>query len=188
MRSLVVALLVPLGCATGAAEPRPQPLPPTAGAVASQPARLSPLLAPEARPAPEQWKALGPEGLSLLRQVASDPAELPERRARAVSGMAFLDDAGSSAVLQSFATDSNALPAVRQSATLGLAVREGPHAVPMLAPLLGDGDVSVRLAAAQALGRAGGNDARTALQGRLDAETDPHVRDEIQKSLAKVTN
>lgn len=188
MRWLAALLLLPLGCASSAAESRTQPLPPPPGEVSARPPKLAALLAEGAQPTPEQWKALGPEGLTLLRQVAADPAELPERRAKAVGGMAFLDDANASAVLASFATDANALPAVRQSAALALALRDGPGAVPVLTTLLGDANGGVRLAAAQALGRAGGADARTALQGRLDAETDPHVRDEIQKSLAKVTN
>lgn len=185
MRAPLFALLVPvLACATPT--PTPQPLQPTQQTPGDR-ARLDALLAQESAP-PEAWKQLGPGALTLLRQVAGDPAEIPQRRARAVAGMAWLDDPQVAPVLQSFAGDPNTLPEVRAAAALALATHEGAKSVDALKPLLTDGNADVRFAAARALGTAGGDAAKAALQGRLEAESDPRVRDEIQKSLARMTN
>lgn len=186
MRALLYAVLAPLlACATPG--PSPQPIQPNQ-MPASDRARVDALLAQDPPPAPESWKQLGPQALTWLRQVAGDPAETPTRRTRAIGGMAGLDDPDTGPVLQSFATDGNGLPAVRAAAALSLSAHDGPKSAEALKPLLADGNAEVRFAAARALGNAGGDVARAALQSRLDAETDPKVRDELQKSLAKLTN
>lgn len=138
--------------------------------------------------AAERWKVLGPEALTVLRQLASDPAETPGRRAAATLSIAYVDNPAATEILRSYATDANVLPAVRQSAVHALAVREGTTGVAALTPLLADGDADVRLSAAKALGDVGGPAARTALQARLATESSPPVRDEIQKALARTAN
>jgi HEAT repeat protein len=194
MRYFVLAgmwLLPALACASSSAAAGTPiaPGPATTATLADLRPRVVALLSGyEAVPTAEQWKALGPEALTILRQLASDPAELPTRRARAVAGMAYVDNPTASDVLKSFATDDNALPLVRKSAVLALAVRDGTNAVPVISGLLADKDQDVRTGAARALGNTGGPAARSALQGRLDAETDSHVRDEIQKALARTAN
>jgi len=137
---------------------------------------------------PAQWRALGPGGARALIQLASDPAETPARRARAIHGMASLDDPTVASALGGFATDANQPAEIRGAAAVALAAHDGPASVAVLAPLLNDVSAPVRAAAARALGLAGGDAAKSALQARLDAETDPGVRDALQKALTKTTN
>jgi HEAT repeat protein len=138
--------------------------------------------------AAERWKILGPEALTVLRQLASDPAETAGRRAAATLSIAYVDNPSATEILRSYATDANVLPQVRQSAVHALAAREGTNALPALTPLLADGDADVRLSTAKAIGDVGGPAARTALQARLATESSPQVRDEIQKALARSAN
>jgi HEAT repeat protein len=136
----------------------------------------------------ERWKLLGPDALTVLRQLASDPAETPGRRTNAVLGIAYVESPDATDALRSYATDANVLPAVRQGAVRGFAIREGTSSVTPLTPLLADGDADVRQTTARVLGDVGGPAARAALQARLGAEASPVVRDEIQKALARTTN
>jgi HEAT repeat protein len=192
MRTLLIALLlvVPsLACATEKKAETPAVTQPgQSEALNLRPKVLALLQAMEGTPSVEQWKQLGPEALTVLRQIAADPAELPTRRARAAASMAYVDNPAASDTIKGLASDVNALPLVRKSAVLALAARDGTNAVPALTGLLADNDLDVRSASARALGSAGGAGAKTALQSRLDTETDPKVRDEIQKSLAKIAN
>jgi epoxyqueuosine reductase len=59
-----------------------------------------------------------------------------------------------------------------------------PQSVPALATALGDADPLVRAHAAWALGRIGGERARTALAARLEREDDVSVREEIAAACA----
>jgi HEAT repeat protein len=187
---LLPGLLLPnLACATSSTPPPSSTVPGVATTATLENLRPKVLaLLGSGASTPDQWKALGPEALTVLRQLASDPTQPPAQRASAVGGMAYVDNPLTSDVLKSFATDPNLLAPVRESAVLALAARDGTNAVPALAPLLADGEAEVRTGAARALGNAGGAAARTALQSRLDAETDPHVRDEIQKALTRTAN
>ncbi len=190
---LVILLALPVSaCATEKDTHKPEPTPTGKGS-SSQASdndlrpRVIALLSTDSV-APEQWQALGPGALLVLRQLVSDPAEQTTLRLRAVEDMAFVDNPQTSEVLRGFATDANVISPLRKSAVMALSARDGTTATPVLSGLLGDNDADVRVGAARALGNVGGSDARTALQARLDNETDPKVREEIQKSLARVTN
>jgi len=52
-----------------------------------------------------------------------------------------------------------------------------------LEPLLQDPRESLRLGAARGLGQAGGDDAKKALEDRLEQEETPVVREAIQRTL-----
>jgi hypothetical protein len=52
-----------------------------------------------------------------------------------------------------------------------------------LEPLLQDPRDALRAGAARGLGQAGGDDARKALEDRLELEETPVVREEIQRTL-----
>jgi HEAT repeat protein len=193
IRASVVPILLTLLASAGfarAAEPAAAANPagpPSSGVLAELRPKVLALLS-VTDGAPDRWKALGAEALTVLRQLASDPAETPARRAAATASMAYVDNPAATEVLRAYSTDANVLPQVRQGAVQALAAREGVQAVAMLSPLLSDGDTEVRRSVAKALGDVAGPAARAALQARLAAETNPQVRDDIQKALARTAN
>ncbi|HWO43467.1 MAG TPA: tRNA epoxyqueuosine(34) reductase QueG [Candidatus Eisenbacteria bacterium] len=85
--------------------------------------------------------------------------------------------------------DSPILRAKRRGFLRNVAVALGNlrsiEAVPALLHALGDDEPLVRGHAAWALGRIGSAAARSGLQCRLEAETDPQVKDEIEAALAE---
>ena len=189
IRASVLPILLTLSPSTGLAQPgEPVPIgPPSSAVLAEIRTKVLALLAITDAGA-DRWRALGPEALTVLRQLASDPAEIPARRAAATASIAYVDNPAATEVLRAYATDANVLPQVRQSAVQALGAREGVQAVPMISPLLSDGDPDVRRGAAKELGDVAGPAARAALQSRLAAETNPQVRDDIQKALARTAN
>lgn len=141
----------------------------------------------EAVPSVEQWKSLGPAGLQVLQQVASDAAELPTRRARAVAGMALVDAPGARAAVEAWCVDRNALPLVRRSAVLAFGAAFGKEALPTLGALLDDTELDVRVAAVRGLGAQPSPETRALLEKRLTTEADVGVRNELQRALARAT-
>ena len=173
-----------LACATQGAPP-PQAVAPNANSTSSR-AQVESMLS-QPNTSPEAWKTI-PDAAVWLRQIAGDATQPPQQRARATEALGTLDAPEAGPALLAFAGDANELAAVRSAAIVALAVRGGPASAQGLSGYLADANAEVRLGAAHALGIAGGEPAKNALQSRLDAETDPKVRDEIQKSLAKITN
>jgi HEAT repeat protein len=129
-------------------------------------------------------KAFGPGTFEALASIADDEGAPPEVRARALASLSYLDDPRAPAEL------TRALQAAQSSllvrtALFGLARVRGNAAVAQIAPFLSDRNPTLRLAAAEALGRIGGAAAQHALQQRRDAETDPAVRDALARALSK---
>ena len=85
--------------------------------------------------------------------------------------------------LRSALGDWRAPDAVRCQAALELAERLGPAAVADLEPLLHNDREAIRLGATRALGQAGGEDAKKALEDRLELEETAEVREAIQRTL-----
>ncbi|MBS2028331.1 MAG: HEAT repeat domain-containing protein [Deltaproteobacteria bacterium] len=173
-----------LACATSGGPP-PQSVTPNANGSNSRAQVEAVLNQPSTTP--DAWKAI-PDATYALRQIAGDPTMPPQQRAKATEALGTVDGPEVATALQTLASDANELPAVRSAAIVAMAVRGGPASAQGLSGYLADANAEVRLSAAHALGIAGGEPAKNALQARLDAETDPKVRDEIQKSLAKMTN
>ncbi len=72
---------------------------------------------------------------------------------------------------------------LRRNAAVALGNAADPDAVPALVEALDDASPLVRGHVAWALGRLGGERARSALAHRLDSEDDPDVREEITLAL-----
>jgi hypothetical protein len=103
---------------------------------------------------PETWRALGPEAVPVLAEVAASN-ELPTRRALALEGLAALGGPRAESLHRSLAADAKAPRTVRRAAVRGLgrlvAARELDAA---LRPVLErDPDRAVRATAAEVLSR-----------------------------------
>ena len=85
--------------------------------------------------------------------------------------------------LRRAAADPRASDPERCRAAFALAQQQGPAAVADLEPLLQDPRESLRIGAARGLGQAGGDDAKKALEDRLELEETPVVREAIQRTL-----
>jgi HEAT repeats len=85
--------------------------------------------------------------------------------------------------LRKIAADRRAKDDDRCRAAFELAELLGPAAVADLEPLLQDPRESLRIGAARGLGQAGGDDAKKALEDRLELEETPVVREAIQRTL-----
>jgi len=75
---------------------------------------------------------------------------------------------------------------LRRNAAVALGNLRGSAALPALGRALEDGDPIVRGHAAWALGRIGGTEAKEALLRRRAVETDPAVREEVERALQDV--
>jgi HEAT repeat protein len=128
-------------------------------------------------------KGLGKGVFEALSSIAEDEGSPLEVRARALASLSYLDDPRVSTELVQALSGRNSL--LTRTALFGLARVKGVAAVPQIAPFLSDPNATVRLAAAEALGRIGGGSARLVLQQRLGGETDPSVRDALARALAK---
>jgi HEAT repeat protein len=85
--------------------------------------------------------------------------------------------------LRRIVADATAPDEERCQAAFALAQQQGPAAVADLEPLLQDPRESLRAGAARGLGQAGGDDAKKALEDRLELEEEPVVREAIQRTL-----
>lgn len=89
-------------------------------------------------------------------------------------------------VLSAVLSDARAPAGVRASAASALGRHLGLEAIPTLISRLEDREDAVREAAAVALGRLGGQQARQALEDRLPLEEQPLVREALQRGLTLV--
>lgn len=140
----------------------------------------------EAVPREAEWARLGPEALSELLGLASNPKAPEPQRSRAVAAMAVVSHPEASLRLQELLRSKAQPSSVRAAATLALGRRAGLEAVPVLTPLLADPNEQVRATAAQVLGRVGGAEVRKALEERLPLEESLAVREAIQQGLSYI--
>jgi HEAT repeat protein len=180
---LISVLLAPLACAS---KPTDKP-----AAAALDPkdvrARCQTLLSGYERvPTEADFAPLGAAALPALEAIRADPASLPTTRSRAVSAMGLLKDPAAVERLKGLAADAELEESQRSAALLALAHRAGEGALPQLAPLLDDPNPRLRDSAARAVARVGTPDARKSLEGRLEKESDPGVREAIQQNLTKM--
>ncbi|HEX4622403.1 MAG TPA: HEAT repeat domain-containing protein [Myxococcaceae bacterium] len=84
-------------------------------------------------------------------------------------------------VLEQVSLDKSEAPQLRADAVMTL--RGLGWSAAALAPYLNDPAPEVRAAAAIAVGRAGGADAKTALEARMEKEEDAAVREALQRAL-----
>jgi HEAT repeat protein len=129
-------------------------------------------------------KALGDGVFEALRTIAADESSTPELRARAVSSLSYLGDPRATAELRQVLHGAQSSLLVR-TALFALSRAQGAGAVSEVSPYLRDANPTVRLAAAEALGRIGSPAARAALQQRRGIETDPAVRGALARAVAK---
>ncbi len=129
-------------------------------------------------------KSLGPGAFQALVSIAGDENSPAEVRARALTSISYLGDGHAGTELR-LALRSFKGPLLTRTALFALARVQGRAAVPDLLPYLGDPNPTLRLAAAETLGRLGGTAARTALLQRRDLETDRTVREAIGRALGK---
>jgi HEAT repeat protein len=140
----------------------------------------------DALPREADWARLGPEALSELLGLASNPKAPEPQRSRAVAAMAVVAHPEASLRLQELLRSPAQPSSVRAAATLALGRRAGLEAIPLLTPLLSDPNEQVRATAAQTLGRVGGAEVRKALEERLPLEESLAVREAIQQGLSYV--
>jgi HEAT repeat protein len=147
----------------------------------------------ESRDSPAPKETLLSEGRGVfhaLDAIFRDRTAKLATRGRALASMANLDDERGFAelheVLNSPSTGGSQVFFARVSIG-ALARAQGARAVRAIAGAFVWKDPTVRIAGAEALGQIGGPDARGALQHQLDEESDPGVRDALQKALAKAT-
>ena len=114
----------------------------------------------DTRISPDQWRALGARGATILEGIAQDRTLLPTRRAKAVVGLSAIGSPTSTSVLLSLAQSQREPLNVRLTAVLG-----APGVVPLsdlpatLKPILEGADHDqVRAMAAEVLSRHGGCD------------------------------
>jgi len=100
-----------------------------------------------------QWKSLGPRAIPMLEAIATNPKELPTRRAKAIDGLAALGDKKASALFRQIAARDGEKINVRFAAVRGLArVTPRSHAATALKPILENAkDSRLRALAAEQL-------------------------------------
>ncbi|QRK07579.1 HEAT repeat domain-containing protein [Archangium violaceum] len=144
------------------------------------------LESPESLPRAADWAPLGPEALSELLGLASNPSTPELQRTRAVAAIAVVENPEATQRLQRLLLSQTTPDSVRAAATLALGRRAGLEAFPLLTPLLSDRSEHVRATAAQTLGRMGGTEARKVLEERLPFEETLAVREAIQQGLSYI--
>ena len=138
----------------------------------------------EHRAGPDEWRRLGPAAVPPLEQIARGAGASPQRREEAIRALGALEGIPEAAApLRQIASDPRALEQDRCRAAFALAQQQGAAAVADLEPLLQDPSESLRVGAARGLGQAGGDDAKKALEDRLEQEEAPVVREAIQRTL-----
>lgn len=101
---------------------------------------------------PEAWRALGPEAVPALAEVAGDPRAMPSRRAAALQGLAALGGEAAEAAHLAQLRAAEAPRIVRLAATRGLGRLLDPARLAAeLAPVLDEPDGGLRRAAAEVL-------------------------------------
>lgn len=150
--------------------------------------RLEPMLGTIDRPiTPADWRRLPPEARAALEAIASDPTELPTRRAAALDGAAAMGSDG--ALHERLAGDRTAPALLRLRAIRGLAqtlpaARRGQVLLPHLRD---DPDGRIRAAAAEALSRTAPADGCPAVRAQALRER-PDERVRFERALADCAN
>ncbi|MHB1846531.1 MAG: HEAT repeat domain-containing protein [Deltaproteobacteria bacterium] len=164
------------------------PAPPPLSSAELQRGRVETLLeGPGYEPNQDQIRGLGTGTLRALIAVYHDTTKPEGERARALQAISYIDDGRARAELRLALERPEVAPLYKRTALFGLARSGGSTSIPEVAEALDSPDVSVRSAAAEALGQIGGPQARDALAHRLESETDPKVRAALQRSLAKAS-
>jgi HEAT repeat protein len=160
---------------------------PLAGPSGDLRARVLDLLdAPQGGLREEAWRRLGPDAVPVLTAIVVDPSATIARRALAMTSLAQVDPARGAGSIREVLEDARAPADVRASAAAALGRSLGLEAIPTLITRLEDREDLVREAAAVALGRLGGQQARQALEDRLPLEERPLVREALQRGLTLV--
>ena len=183
-----LAVLAGAGPVSEAAPVRVQVLP--AASVSPAPSVPGPLRAealgllsqPNAAP-DAAWRRLGPGVVPVLAALAEDTSVPNAQRMRAVTALARVETPEAGQTLQAMLEDPHRPSDVRSQAAAALGQRLGFEAVKTLRARLEDSDLRLREAAAQALGRLGGQQVREALEERLPLEDVPQVREALQQGL-----
>ena len=131
-------------------------------------------------------EALQPGAASTLEAAARDGMRPISERQRAVEGLADVSGDAADAAVNGLVQDESMEVALRVTALQSLAKRRGPAALSALRPYLSHVQVPLRSAAAQALGTVGGEEARHALEERLDTEDNVGVREALQQSMTRL--
>jgi HEAT repeat protein len=106
---------------------------------------------------PAQWRALGPQGASILEGMAQDPKVLPSRRTKAIDGLSAIGTLTAAHTMLRLAKDEQGPLAVRLSAVRGVGRVLPAQVAPALQPILqGAQNPHVRAAAADTLSSHGG--------------------------------
>jgi HEAT repeat protein len=138
----------------------------------------------ERRAGPDEWLRLGPAAVPPLEKIARGAGTPPRRREEAIRSLGALEGIPEAAApLRQIASDPQVPEQDRCRAAFALAQQQGAGAVVDLEPLLQDSSESLRAGAARGLGQAGGDDAKKALEDRLEQEETPVVREVIQRTL-----
>lgn len=135
----------------------------------------------EEPPTRESLAALGDGVAAELIAIAQDSSATRTHRAKALHALGYFPSADSRLVLTTALDGGDSK--LQRRAVHALANGWGQAAVADVTPALSSSDVQLRAAAAKALGRVGGPDARAALQQRLPSETEPMVREIIEAAL-----
>jgi HEAT repeat protein len=136
--------------------------------------------------------ALGSGSDEVLVQIAEDKTAAGTLRARAVSALAYAPTARVRAFLEGVlvrrqpSSDATHRLLLRKAA-VAMAWHGGPRAVEVIAPLLHHPDREVRLDAAIGLGLTRASSAERPLRSRLEQETDPEVKSQIESQLKLLT-
>lgn len=134
-------------------------------------------------PGDADWRALGEGVLPILIDLYTDRNEPPFVRLRAVGATAAFPQPATRTFLLAVARAEGQSPLFVREALNALARGFGRTAVSEIASFLGHEERIVRDAAVRALGRVGGEQARSALRARLSAERDTAVRESIRAAL-----
>ncbi len=134
-------------------------------------------------PTDADWRRVGDRALPLLIELYNDPREAPYVRLRAVGATAAFPVPAVRTFLRAVARAPEQSDLFVAEAVEALARGFGAAAVPDVAAFLGHEEPVVREAAARALARVGGDDARRALRERLRVEPLDYVRETLTRAL-----
>ena len=132
---------------------------------------------------PDSLKALPGDVPATLRAIVADSSLTQTQRARAIHALGWFPDDTNRALLVAHARGGN--PMFARKAVYALANGWGDQAIDELTVALANPDVQTRMAAASALGHMATPSAKLALEARLAYETDPTVRNTIEKQMGK---
>ncbi|HVT09610.1 MAG TPA: HEAT repeat domain-containing protein [Polyangia bacterium] len=142
-------------------------------------------------PSPPELHRLAETAEPTLIAIAGDRAAAAPVRGRALAALAYARSGRAHTFLENFIikTTPSRDPGdhvLLRRAAMALGWQSGPRLTEVLAPLLDSDDREVRLDAATALALGRAHDAERPLRARLEVETDPAVRHEIQAALTTI--